>query len=73
MSVNKAVNDPHPSRDYRPQTRNTISKDIVLYVGRCTKGRRKKESRVREVLRNRACRLNYKNGGPRILVEKATS
>lgn len=38
-----------------------------------TKEGEKKESRVRGVSGERACRQQYKNGGPRILVEKATS
>lgn len=72
MSVNKAVKEPHPGRDYRPQTRNTINKDIVPYIGRL-KGRRKKESRARGVLGKRTCKLHYKNGGPGIPVEKTSS
>lgn len=33
-SGNKAIKEPHLSRIYRPQTRNTINKDIGSYVGR---------------------------------------
>lgn len=44
-SGNKAIKEPHLSRIYSPQTRNTINKDIGSYVGRKLALRRKRRAK----------------------------